>query len=105
MAEQSAFVSRLQTLFVALGEVAPKRMFGGYGLFLDGTMFALVTRNDELFLKADEENRDSFIARSSKTHGKMPYYAAPPGCLESWREAEPWVRGAVAASKRAKAKK
>ena len=105
MVELSAFVARIVALFVPLGEVAVKRMFGGYGLFFEGKMFALISRNDELFLKADAENRDAFIARGSQTHGKMPYYAAPAGALESWRDAEPWVRGALAAAQRAQAKK
>ena len=39
-----------------LGPVRSKRMFGGAGLFMDGTMFGLVV-DDGLYLKADDENR------------------------------------------------
>jgi DNA transformation protein and related proteins len=105
MAEPTEFVSNILRVLVPLGEVNVKRMFGGYGVFLDGSMFALISRNDELFLKADEVNRSTFENRGSKTHGKMPYYSAPPEALESWQEMEPWARGAVDASRRAKKKK
>ena len=50
MAQENEFVSRLLQISVPLGEVQTKSMFGGYGLFFDGAMFALVTRDNELFL-------------------------------------------------------
>ena len=77
MAEPSAFMSKILNLLAPLGEVTSKRMFGGYGVFLDGNMFALVTKNDELFLKADDVNKAGFVERGSLTHGKMPYKAYP----------------------------
>ncbi len=105
MAELSEFVSKVLRVLTPLGDVNVRRMFGGFGLFLDGTMFALISRNDELFLKADDENRPDFEDRGSMTHGKMPYYSAPPETLESWQEMEPWAQGAVDASHRSKRKK
>jgi DNA transformation protein len=105
MAKPTEFVSNILRVLVPLGEVNVKRMFGGYGVFLDGSMFALISRNDELFLKTDDVNRTAFENRGSKTHGKMPYYSAPPEALESWQGMEPWARGAVDASRRAKNKK
>ncbi len=105
MAEHSAFVETVLKTLAPLGEVRPKRMFGGYGLFLDDTMFALITRGEELFLKADEVNRDDFLARGAGSHGKMPYYAAPPEAVGDWSAMEPWARGAVAAAQRGKKSK
>ena len=104
MAEPSAFVTKVLNIMTPLGDVRPKRMFGGWGLFLEGTMFALINRAEDLFLKADDENKDAFIAEGSGTHGKMPYYAAPAGSLESWQAMQDWAKGAVAASLRAKKK-
>ena len=104
MAEPSAFMSKILNLLAPLGEVTSKRMFGGYGMFLDGNMFALVTRNDELFLKADDVNKAAFLERGSKSHGRMPYYSTPIESLNRWAEMEIWVRGAVAASQRGKKK-
>ncbi len=105
MAEPSEFVSKVLRVLTPLGEVTAKRMFGGHGVFLEGTMFALISRNDELFLKTDDGNRAAFEARGSKTHGKMPYYSAPPESLESWQQMETWATSAVDASRRGKRKK
>jgi len=104
MAEQSEFMSKVLRLLTPLGEVTSKRMFGGYGVFLEGNMFALVSKNDELFLKADDVNKAAFIERGSKTHGKMPYFSVPPETLDGWGEMEVWARGAADAAGRAKKK-
>lgn len=57
----------------ALGDVRPKRMFGGHGLFLDGLMFALVA-DDMLYFKTDDRNRADFEAavRSRKPKRRRP---------------------------------
>ncbi len=104
MTEHSEFVSHVLELLTPLGDVTAKRMFGGYGLFLDGAMFALISRNEELFFKADEQNKEAFIEHGSRTHGKMPYYSVPGEALDGWSEMAPWAVAAVAASKRAKKK-
>ncbi len=104
MDEANAFMTRVLNLLVPLGAVTSKRMFGGYGVFLEANMFALVSKNDELFLKADEVNKATFVERGAKTHGKMPYYSVPPETLTGWNEMESWARGAVEAAKRTKKK-
>ncbi len=105
MAKQSEYVTRVLEILTPLGEIRAKPMFGGHGLFLDGPMFALITRADELYLKADAENRPAFEARGLQGYGKMPYRAAPPEALEGWFGMQPWAEGAVAAAGRAQAVK
>ncbi len=105
MTKESKFVSQLLQIVAPLGNVQVKSMFGGYGVFLEGSMFALVTRDDELFLKADGANRSGFEERGLKPYRKMPYFAAPPECLTDWAGMEQWARGAVAAAARAKSGK
>jgi len=105
VAEQSSFVTDVLSLMVPLGEVRERRMFGGNGRVLDGGMFALVSRDGGLCLKAVDVNRGDFQEQGCKTHGKMPYYSVPPGALDSWRDLEPWAMGTVAASGRAKSLK
>ena len=102
MPGHSQFVSNVLSICGPLGDVTAKRMFGGYGLFLDGRMFALVSRDEELFLKADELNKAAFIERGSTSYGRMPYYSAPEEALDGWDEMAPWAEGAVEAAKRAK---
>ncbi len=104
MGGHSQFVSSILDLCAPLGAVTAKRMFGGYGLFLEGKMFALVSRDEELFLKADEVNKAAFVERGSTSFGRMPYYSAPEEALDGWDGMAPWAEGAVEASRRAKKK-
>ena len=64
------YLDYLLDLLAPLGPVQAKRMFGGAGLFLDGTMFGLIVddvlylKADGLYLKADGQTRGAFEARS-----------------------------------------
>ena len=60
MAVQNNFVAAVLAILTPLGDVAHRRMFGGHGLFLDGRVFALISRDVGLFLKADDVNRAEF---------------------------------------------
>jgi DNA transformation protein and related proteins len=90
-----------------LGEVVPRKMFGGVGLYCDGIFFGLIAR-DQLYLKVDEETRPTFEAAGSTPFrpydgraGTMQYYVVPVGVLESARDLVGWARRAVAAADRA----
>ncbi len=105
MADQVAFVERVLHLLAPLGDVRVRRMFGGRGLFLEGRMFALISRNGGLFLKADEINKGEFEARGCLAHNDIFYFSTPDEALQSWEEMAPWAQGAVGAAERAAAKK
>jgi len=84
-------------------------MFGGHGLYSDGTFFGFVL-DDVLYLKADDESRPRFLAARLKPFvwNKRPsrnYYRAPPDALESPDAALSWAREALAAALRTKRKK
>jgi DNA transformation protein len=97
-------------LLGSIGRVAARRMFGGYGLYCDGVMFALVA-DDVLYLKADDLSRAEFEragsepfvydARGGRT--TMGYWRAPDEAMESREVAAPWARTALAAALRARA--
>ena len=55
------FVADMVERLAAFAPVTSRAMFGGYGLFVDGTMFALVD-DATLYLKADDVNRGAFEA-------------------------------------------
>ena len=59
------------------GEITSRKMFGGYGIFEGGAMFALVNSDGVLFMKANDSNINRFEEAGSKKHGKMPYYEVP----------------------------
>lgn len=68
---------RLLDELVTLGDVTAKKMFGGYGIFEDGVMFALIDSSGNVFLRADETTSDRFAAEGSESHGRMPYWRIP----------------------------
>lgn len=91
----SKFVERL----LPLGDVSSKKMFGGYGIFEVGTMFALVNSGGEVFLKVGEANREKFDAAGAVQHGRMPYYKIPESVLEDDSELRLWSKEAIQLSK------
>lgn len=95
-----------------LGSALVKRMFGGAGLYLDGTIFALLA-DDVLYLKVDEQNRADFEAEDMEPlspfeDGKLvlkSYYECPPQLLEDSGELCDWARKSWQAGRRADAAK
>lgn len=92
-----------------LGAVSARPMFGGAGLYLDGTMFGLLTRNDVFYLRTDEVNRGQFEAAGCEpfvpfADGRMtmPYHQAPPALMEDAEAMCAWARHAWEAGRRAK---
>jgi len=64
----------IRELFRSFGPVAVRAMFGGAGVYADGVMFALVSR-DIIYLKADEHTMPAF-----EQEGMGPFtYAAKGG--------------------------
>ena len=95
-------------LLEPLGPVSARRMFGGYGVYLDRTMFALVA-DDALYLKVDDDSRGEFEAaglepfrywKKGKSY-QMSYHAAPEDALEDAELLRDWARKAVDAAMRA----
>jgi DNA transformation protein and related proteins len=106
------FVDYVMELLGPFGTVRTRRMFGGYGVYLDGLMFAIVSE-DTLYLKADEMNRIEFeqagceifgYARKGK-RATLGFFCAPGDAMESPELMLPWARTAYAAALRANAKK
>lgn len=90
-----------------LGDVMPKSMFGGVGLYRRGLFFGIIA-GDIVYLKADDETRAAFEAAGARPFkpyphrsGTMQYYSVPIGVLESGAELTTWARQAVAAAGRA----
>jgi len=60
-------------LFESLGEVKSRSMFGGFGIFIDNIMFALVV-NERLHVRTDEQSKTYFTE-----HGFKPYIYSKKG--------------------------
>ncbi|WP_455206051.1 TfoX/Sxy family protein [Kaarinaea lacus] len=93
MASTNEFAEFILEMLELFGSVRAKRMFGGFGLYLDDTMFALIA-DDTLYFKVDEHSRAEFeslgmqafrYAKNGKEY-KMSYYGAPEDALENPEE-------------------
>jgi DNA transformation protein len=98
-----------------LNQVAPvtaRAMFGGYGLYLEGVMFALIAY-EVLYFKVDEGNRPDYEAAGMgpfiySRDGRdmvMSYYRIPPDVYEDLGTLYEWVEKSLAAARRGKRKK
>src|SRR5919106_4211050 len=90
-----------------LGEVMPRSMFGGVGLYCRGLFFGIIAR-DVLYLKVDDVTRGDYQRAGMrpfkpypKRPGTMQYYAVPLEVLESAVDLVTWARKAVGAASRA----
>ncbi len=108
-----------RTLFVdqvvdRLNQVAPvkaRAMFGGYGLFVEGVMIALIA-DDVLYFKVDDHNREDYLAAGVEPFiydGKhkpiqMSYYRLPNEIFTDLECLHRWVEAAQGAAVRSKAK-
>ncbi len=86
------------------GDVAWRRMFGGYGLYAHGVMFALVAW-DTLYFKVDDRNRPAYEALGLEPFrpdpGKplaMSYFPPPESALDDREELLAWARPALDAA-------
>ncbi len=112
MSAESSFVAFVQELFAPLGRVSVRRMFSGHGLFLDGTMFGLVFK-EQLHLKVDAQSRPQFEASGLPpfTYARqgrvvaLSFYRAPDSVFDEPDQALFWGRLAMASAMRAQAQK
>lgn len=106
------FVDYVVELMADWATVSARRMFGGYGLYREGLMFALVA-DDELFFKTDAGNVTQFertgsrpfVYQSQTREVQMSYWSAPEASLESPAEMSIWCQSAYGAALHALAAK
>jgi|SRR5881397_1424957 len=97
-----AFKSFVLDQLEELGDVTPRSMFGGVGLYHRGLFFGILAR-DTLYLKVGDSNRADYERagmRAFKPYpdrsGTMKYYAVPLDVLENAPELAIWAGKAVA---------
>jgi DNA transformation protein len=103
----TGFCEYLPELFADFGPVAMRRMFGGTGIYHQGTLFAFVV-DDVLYLRGDERSAEHFLSRGltrfeySRGGKKVPlsYYRAPDEMLDDPSEAVIWARRAWESAQR-----
>lgn len=108
----SEYTEFLNEVFRKFGTIHARKMFGGYGIYHQELMFALVS-DDELYLKVDKQSKPRFEAAgltpfTYEKNGKpysMSYYQAPEEIFDDPLMAQDWANEAFDAAMRAKSKK
>ena len=88
-----------------LGKVYSRKMFGGYGIFESGAMFALVTSEGIIHFKVDKSNQKRFEDAGAEQYGKMPYFKVPKSVLKNQQKLHEWAKGSMDIAYTSKAEK
>jgi DNA transformation protein len=95
-------------LFSVFGAVTVRRMFGGAGIYADGTMFGLVA-DGAIYLKAGEGNLAMFererlapftYTTSKGRRGVMSYRRMPDRLYDDPEELAVWARAALSVAQK-----
>ncbi len=109
MAKKNEFVAHIIESLAAWAPVTARSMFGGYGIYREDRMFALVAY-DTLYFKVDEISRPEFESAglSPFTYGEnrvvMAYYHPPVTALDNSQELALWAEKGWQAAMRAAVK-
>ena len=101
-------IAQLDRKLAPLGHIRARRMFSGYGVYLDGVVFALVLRG-KLLLRVDDKTRPDFVKAGMKpfsytrpSTGKTirveSYYECPADVLADGAKFRRWAKEARRAS-------
>ena len=112
MASDPAFCDDVTDRLTPMGLVMGKRMFGGFGVFMDGLMFGLIA-DDALYLKVDDGNRaaletagmEPFSYMRKGKPASLGYWAVPADVFDDPDGLLDWARDAHAVAQRAAAGK
>jgi DNA transformation protein len=82
-------------------DVTFRKMFGGYGLYLGGDIFGIITDVDELRFKVDDSNRKQYedmgstpfvyTGHKNRKPTVMNYYLVPESIMEDREKIYDWV--------------
>ena len=106
MAVAAATRAFVLELFDALGGVSARAMMGGLMLYADGRVFALVTGEERVFLKASGRLAEDLAAagaeqfrytRKDGATARMGYWSLPEDALDDPSAACDWARRVLAA--------
>lgn len=106
------FIAYLHELLEPVGKVSARAMFGGWGVYVDGTIMGIVV-DGRLYLKADALSEPRFAATGNapfmvptpKGPMAMSYWSVPDEALDSSDAMAPWARLALDAARRKAAAK
>lgn len=109
MPAPTEFVTHLLDLLSPLRDVTARAMFGGWGFYHGGKMFALVAF-DTFYVKVDDASRPEFeraglgpfvYETESGKRSVMSYHTIPAAALDSRELLCEWAQKGIDASRRA----
>ncbi len=95
MAADKELLNHIMDLLAPLDGISNRAMFGGFGIFHEGDMFALIT-NSGLHFKVNETNLAAYQEAGSKQFKPMPYYEVPTEVLEDTTMLLEWAKISIA---------
>ncbi len=106
------FAGYLREVFADFGEIRMRAMFGGQGLYHEGTIIGIVI-DDALYLKVDALTQPAFEAAGcapfvyelKRKALQMSYWSVPAEALDSPQAMLPWARRAFDAALRKQQKR
>ncbi|MDA9163834.1 TfoX/Sxy family protein [Rickettsiaceae bacterium] len=112
MAKTSPYAEYVLDLLHPYGAITARSMFGGYGIYKDGAIVAIIVA-DELYFKVDKTNQAQYKAHDSETftyiskskQAKMSYWKVPLEIMENEDELATWLEQSYEISLRTKRKK
>ncbi|MEO6365601.1 MAG: TfoX/Sxy family protein [Luteimonas sp.] len=107
MALRDPYIDYLIELLSPLGTITVRRMFGGWGIYLDGTMIGMVA-GEVLYLKVDGQTQarfesagsGPFVFDSRTRQITTSYWSAPAEAMDSSEAMQPWAELAYQAALR-----
>jgi DNA transformation protein and related proteins len=107
MGSRDPAVDHFLELLAPMGAASARRLFGGWGLYLDESIVALFA-NGVVYMKADAPTREAFEVEGSVPfvfHGSgreitTSYWSLPEAALDSSEALQPWVQLALQAVRR-----
>ncbi len=107
MSLEAADIAFARELFADLPDLGTRRMFGGLGLYSQGTIFALMRSDAQILIKAPDGPFADRLAeagcekwtftRKTGAQSSMPYWTLPDTALDDPAQATALARDALAA--------
>jgi len=94
MPGDAGFLQHVTELLEPIDGITSRAMFGGYGIFHDGDMFALIS-GSTLYFKVNEENIERYEKAGSSKFTPMPYYEVPEEVMDDPEKFVEWAEISV----------
>ena len=104
MTADKKYMEYIMDLLAPIGGVNSRAMFGGYGIFHEGVMFALIAYS-RLYFKVNDSNRPQYEKAQCEQFLNMPYYEVPASLLDDITTLHNWARTSIAIAQASPSKK